>query len=230
MDNLDLPFQYLWNPDGSLVEDALQTAAEDPTAAAGAAVTAASAPAAPPHTDAEKQVMNSTLTEIQDLGDLYKNSRMAKETSLTMNITAATKHENGDANYATLSSSSTRIGSFENPGDLSVLKTFHGVRVSTNGSKSEAVSISSDPATLLCITCEKEHSIFRSGKLAVVCFSDQNFEPILPAENGDCIAICRLENAMLRELVDLTFEQWWASLRGVVTALQISSYSFCLKR
>jgi hypothetical protein len=66
----DLPFQYLWNPDGSLAEDALHTAAEDPSAAAGAVVTASSAVAAPSHS--EKQVMISSLTETPDLGDLYK--------------------------------------------------------------------------------------------------------------------------------------------------------------
>jgi hypothetical protein len=220
----DLPFQYLWNPDGSLAEDVYHTAVADPNAATGTTVAASSAAAAPPQS--EKQVMISSSIETPDLGDLYKKNRTAKETSLTMNITAATKHETGDANYATLSPSSTRIGSFENPGDLSVLKTFHGVRVSAHGSKSEAVSISFDPATLLCITCEKEHPIFRSGKLAVVCFSDQNFEPSLPADNGDCIAICRLENATLRELVDLTFEIFKEIPEGTVLCYGSASHLY----
>jgi hypothetical protein len=36
--------------------------------------------------------------------------------------------------------------------------------------------------------------------------SDQNFVPVLPSETSDCIAICRAENATLRELAEFCFE------------------------
>jgi hypothetical protein len=109
-------------------------------------------------------------------------------------------------NYATIVTPSTRIGSFETENDFDVLKTYNGTRTSAGGQKTESVSISFDPATLLCITCKHEHPVLRAEKLAIICFSDQNFDAILPAENGDCIAICRLENATLKELVELSFE------------------------
>jgi hypothetical protein len=79
---------------------------------------------------------------------------------------------------------------------------------------------------LLCICCKKEHLVIRPGKSTVVCFSDQNFVPILPADNGNCIAIVRLENATLKELVDFSFEIFSSLPENTVLCFGSASYLY----
>ena len=79
-----------------------------------------------------------------------------------------------------------------------------------NFEKLTNIGFSFDPATMHCTTCEAEHSIlFRAGSsdlagAAPKCFvlADQCFPPALPTSGeGDCLAITRIENGNLNELV-----------------------------
>jgi hypothetical protein len=74
------------------------------------------------------------------------------------------------------------------------------------GGKEESITVSFDPSTLLCICCKTEHLLFRPNTSAIICFSDQNFVPTLPADNNNCISVVRVENASLKDLVDMSFE------------------------
>jgi hypothetical protein len=99
------------------------------------------------------------------------------------------------------------VGCMDQLGDDGVEKTFHGARVSKEGTTvNQGISLSFDPAVLVCITCKNEHSLLDNPqKPLIICASDQNFVPILPTDLG-CIAIVRIENASLPELIDLTLE------------------------
>jgi hypothetical protein len=96
------------------------------------------------------------------------------------------------------------IGSFE---DYDGIKdTFIGSRVMKgNATVNQSVSMSFDPSKLNCISCGNEHAVI-TGNPTVVVFSDQNFVPTLNCKNGGCINIVRLENASLKELVDMASE------------------------
>ena len=72
----------------------------------------------------------------------------------------------------------------------------------------ECISLTFDPATLLCVTCKIEHSIIPSdGRPLAIVISDQNFvTQICAKEDNSCIPVVRLENASLSDLVDMSFE------------------------
>ena len=67
------------------------------------------------------------------------------------------------------------------------------------------ISLSFDPSIMTCITCPKEHSVFRGGKSVCVCVSDQNFVSNLTGANN-CVSVARMEGAGLLELTDLVIE------------------------
>ncbi len=97
----------------------------------------------------------------------------------------------------------------ENSGDGSVEDCFKGARIEKNGVLvNQYVSCSFDPATLVCITCSKEHGILEGGE-GPECFvlSDQNFVATLPgSDTKKCLKIVRLENSNLVELATLFME------------------------
>jgi hypothetical protein len=101
-------------------------------------------------------------------------------------------------------SQAASFGTFEDhPG---IQNTFHGTRIlKGNTTVNQSISMSFDPAKLVCISCEKEHNIV-TRKPLVVLFSDQNFVPSLPANQEACINIVRVENASLHELFDMACE------------------------
>jgi transcription elongation factor Elf1 len=96
------------------------------------------------------------------------------------------------------------IGSFEDYG--SITDTFTGSRVMKgNATVNQSVSMSFDPSKLNCVSCGNEHAVITKNP-TVVIFSDQNLVPTLSCNNGSCINIVRIENASLKELVDMASE------------------------
>jgi hypothetical protein len=139
-----------------------------------------------------------------DLGSVYKQCSIARSAASTMSVT-----EISNGLCVTAPASTPKIGTLDWIGDDSVLKTFHGGRTTKNGrTVNECISISFDLRNLQCLGCETAHSIFHPLKPPVVIFTDQNFVPFLPGGPENCIAIVRLENPSLNELIDIAVEMF----------------------
>jgi hypothetical protein len=96
------------------------------------------------------------------------------------------------------------IGSFESVEGIE--KTFHGSRIlKGNVTVNQSISCSFDPSNFVCVSCDKNHKIFCVKPIPII-FADQNFIPVLPSNDGNCINIVRVENASLIELFDITKE------------------------
>jgi hypothetical protein len=101
------------------------------------------------------------------------------------------------------------VGSFNCIGDTEILRTFRGSRLTSNNiDVNRNISLSFDPATLVCVASEKQHPILQTGEGGappIIVITDQNFMPTL--SGGDsCVSIIRLENCSLDELTELTCE------------------------
>jgi hypothetical protein len=106
----------------------------------------------------------------------------------------------------TVTVQSASIGSFEDHGNLT--NTFLGSRMMRgNETVNQLISASVDPAKLICISCETEHSIIGKDPL-VVMFSDQNFVPSLNCTSRECISVVRIENSSLLELYEMASEMF----------------------
>jgi hypothetical protein len=93
--------------------------------------------------------------------------------------------------------------------DDEIKECFKGPRIEKNGvTVNQFLSCSFDPATLLCITCGREHKILE-GEGGPDCFAvtDQNFIGTLPGnDQKKCLHIMRMENASLTELANIFLE------------------------
>ena len=122
----------------------------------------------------------------------------------------------------------TPISSLDCIGDTEVLNTFRGTRMSSNNvSVNQNISFSYDPSTLTCMICETPHSILKTGAgdaPPILIFCDQNFIPTLSG-GSSCIAISRLEDGTLSELVDLAAEVLERNPIPVGTILLLGSAS-----
>jgi len=101
------------------------------------------------------------------------------------------------------------VGTLNPPGDCEVKKTFHGARAKRgNDTVNQSVTMSIDPETLICLQCNNEHPFIQSdGKPVVIIICDQNYVPIWPDSNcTTSVAVIRLANGGLHELVDLLME------------------------
>jgi hypothetical protein len=103
------------------------------------------------------------------------------------------------------------VGSFNCIGDTEILRTFRGSRLTSNDTDvNQNISLSFDPATLVCVVCEKPHPILQTGEGGappIIVITDQNFMPTLSGGGGgSCVSIIRLENCSLDELTELTCE------------------------
>ena len=100
-----------------------------------------------------------------------------------------------------------KIGNMSLGTDKLLYKTFRGCRITSKGETvNQVISATFDPQTLLCIVCEKEHSIIPAdGTDMVVMVSDQNFVSALPGRTA-CVPIIRLEDPTLKELFDVCLE------------------------
>jgi hypothetical protein len=137
-----------------------------------------------------------------NLGDVFKQCKLAREKSISANFTVF----GPDVNCSFGTGNPPRIGNIEMPGDTEVLHTFHGARMS-KGMKivNECISMSFDPRNYMCVGCKEPHRLGSKGPV-VICFSDQNFVPLINDSEGGCIAICRMDNTSLSKLVDFSFE------------------------
>jgi hypothetical protein len=137
-----------------------------------------------------------------ELGNIYKQCSLSRSAAITV---AVTEIRNGDC--VTSAQNNTPVGSLDWEGDPSVLRTFHGARISKNGrTVNECVSASFDLRNMMCLGCKKTHHILNPVKPSVLIFADQNFTPFLSGDENNCVAVCRLENATLSELADLAME------------------------
>jgi hypothetical protein len=76
-------------------------------------------------------------------------------------------------------------------------KNFHDLEGCRN------ISSSIDHDGLKCLACANPHSLGESmcrGEPVVVCISDQNFPPVLPADDGKCVVVIRVEEGRLFEI------------------------------
>jgi len=104
---------------------------------------------------------------------------------------------------------SEQIGMLNPPGEECVDKTYRGARVKRGGDTvNQSVTMTMDPSSLTCITCDIEHLVIQSQvKPVVIVLSDQNFVPIWPNCTKDtCVVVIRLLNPSLHELFDLLSE------------------------
>jgi hypothetical protein len=103
----------------------------------------------------------------------------------------------------------SRISSLDCYGDTEILRTFRGSRITANGKiVNQNISTSYDPANLKCVVCPNPHYILARGEgepPPILVFADQNFVSTMSGGNS-CVAIARLEDASLNELVDLSME------------------------
>jgi hypothetical protein len=91
------------------------------------------------------------------------------------------------------------------------------------------MSASFDPLTLMCVTCEKEHSVIPDdGTDLVIVVSDQNFVSCLSGKNS-CVPVIRLEDPTLHELFDLTLEIFDRSALPAGTMFMVGSTSHLLE-
>jgi len=100
-----------------------------------------------------------------------------------------------------------KVGNLNLADDPELHKTFRGSRVTSRGEEvNQAISATFDPATLLCVVCEKEHSIIPTddSELAII-ITDQNFVSALSGKNC-CVPIVRLEDPSLKELFEISVE------------------------
>jgi hypothetical protein len=96
------------------------------------------------------------------------------------------------------------VGSFED--HTGIEKTFHGLRIlKGNAAVNQSLSSSFDPSNLNCVCCKSEHLIVGAKPISV-CFTDQNFVPSLPSNDGGCVSVVRVENSSLLELLDMAKE------------------------
>jgi hypothetical protein len=136
----------------------------------------------------------------------YHQCKAARAASLSFPTTAVTFDENiGKTDTVKFSP----LSSLDCMGDTEILKTFRGSRMNSgNKVVNQNISLSFDPSTLSCMSCEKPHNILSKGNLdgtPVLVFADQNFVPTLSGGNS-CVAIARLENGSIGEIADLAVE------------------------
>jgi len=100
-----------------------------------------------------------------------------------------------------------RVGSLDNPDDSELKKTFRGSRVNSDGKNvNQNIALSFDPATLVCISCAKPHSIIPTdGSGLAFMVGDQNFTSTLCGGNS-CLPVIRIEDSTLEELVSICME------------------------
>jgi len=108
------------------------------------------------------------------------------------------------------STTGTRLGF--GPGGLAVegdcrtfaAQNYHCAEKGLNMSFSIAKPDQSGNDGLQCLACPVSHShadrMAGEGKPVVIILADQNFPPILPATDGDCVIIVRVEDGTLSEL------------------------------
>jgi hypothetical protein len=122
----------------------------------------------------------------------------------------------------------SRIGSFDCPAAKGKIeRTFHGSRFRRGPCEvNQSISSSLDQATLMCVTCEKSHSVLGNNPTTVF-ISDQNFVEYMPGVKGNlCLSVIRMEDATLPDLGDLALKVFDGHAPQAGSALLIGSASF----
>ena len=160
-------------------------------------------------------------------GPMYIQCKAARTSELTTNC-IDTSFGTDCMNKSTVSKG--RVGSFEQQGEADIKKTFHGSRVNSGDAiVNQNITMSFDPATLICLQCDKPHSILNNSEQGVIiAVSDQNFMPIFPSKDT-CFPIIRLEDGTLDELSNLVLEVLEKQVVPPGTLFLISSVSYLAK-
>jgi len=149
---------------------------------------------------------NSNCSEYDPiaLGRGYRQCKAAREASRKSDGTETTP---GVDFGKKVEIKAERVGNINLASDADLYRTFRGCRVSSKGSEvNQVITASFDPATLQCVTCEKEHGIIpEDGTELVIIVGDQNFPSCLSGKNG-CVPVVRLEDPSLMELFDISLE------------------------
>jgi hypothetical protein len=121
------------------------------------------------------------------------------------------KNSNSVLTGTGIAKSKTNCGSFFNPGDNRVLRSVYKENVATL----TVSSLSFNPVSWECSACPKKHSILgggggndfssNEGGRTVIILADQNFPAVLPTASGSCLAIIRIDQGKIKDLVDLLF-------------------------
>jgi len=141
-----------------------------------------------------------------DLGNVYSQCRAAREAAFVSTVVDISCNENM---LGTETKKWDRIGTLDKQLDSEIKECFKGARIEKNGvTVNQFLSCSFDPATLLCITCGREHKVLE-GEGGPDCFAvtDQNFIGTLPGtDQKNCLHILRIENSSLIELANIFIE------------------------
>ena len=140
-----------------------------------------------------------------DLGVVHRQCCAARAINNKVEVTCIT----GTGAGQTILGEPYSFGALNSPEDELVGKTFRGARVKKgNDTVNQSVTMSIDPATLTCLSCEREHSLLQgNGKPLIIMISDQNFVSMWPVTTLDhCVCVLRMVNPSLVELVDLLLE------------------------
>ena len=140
-----------------------------------------------------------------DLGVAHKQCSAARLASLQVEVISLA----ADSLGAFVTAVPLPVGQLNTKGDKDVFKTFRGARTKVgNNTVNQSVTMSIDPRTLMCLSCAAEHPLLQgNGKPVIILLSDQNFLPVWPGSEPDkCIAIIRVMNPTLMELLDLLYE------------------------
>jgi hypothetical protein len=145
------------------------------------------------------------VSVVPSLGSLYYQCRSTRS-SVKADVLVSLSQ---DETFGSMCESPTsRIGSFDSVND-GIEKTFHGCRVRKGATEvNQAISMSFDPAGLVCVSCTKQHPVFQR-KPVTIFVSDQNFVENLSTKgtvSGDCLNVVRLEDASLEDLADIVGE------------------------
>jgi hypothetical protein len=126
-----------------------------------------------------------------DLGSGYTQCRAAREAAFVSTVVDISCNENM---LGTETKKWDRIGTLDKQLDDEIKDCFKGARIEKNGvTVNQFLSCSFDPATLLCITCGREHKILE-GEGGPDCFAvtDQNFIGTLPGNDKKSVfTLCK---------------------------------------
>jgi hypothetical protein len=168
---------------------------------------------------------SSTDNNASILGSVFKQCSTARLAASTLSVTEIT-----NGTFTTISAAAPQVGRLDWEEDMSVLKTFHGGRVSKAGrTVNECMASSFDPRNLHCVSCDTQHHILNPLKTPVIILADQNFMPHLSGGPENCVAVVRAENPTLNELADLAAEIFEKTHLPAGTVLMFGSGSHLFK-
>jgi hypothetical protein len=150
------------------------------------------------------------LSKTENTGNqLVTQCSNAKKLSRSVTVHDCSATEEGPV-FATGNATLPRIGSMFPADTDDYKKTFHGARITKNGTVvNEVISCSFDPKTLNCLACQIPHRIINANVPVTICFADQNFVPTVCCRSGaasSCLAVVRYEDASLAELTAIAYE------------------------